>query len=162
MKKKHVFILTLFMFASCMYVTQAQQAVLASGGNATGSGGTVSYSIGQVVYSAVDTQSGFIIEGVQQPLEVTDPTVNIEKVVISLSASVYPNPSTDYLYLKIEEYPIESTHFHLYDQNGKLLQSKKITDLETQISMKEYQSAMYFVTVTDNKKEIKTFKVIKR
>ena len=48
-------------------VVQAQKVVLPSGGNATGSGGSVSYSIGQIAYSYQTGPSGSINQGVLQP-----------------------------------------------------------------------------------------------
>ncbi|MDB9721158.1 hypothetical protein OAA67_04695 [Winogradskyella sp.] len=47
---------------------QAQEIILASGGNATGSGGSVSYSIGQVFYNTNTSTEGSIEEGVQIPV----------------------------------------------------------------------------------------------
>jgi len=44
----------------------AQEAVVAGGGNASGSGGTVSYSAGQLVYSSSGGSNGSVVAGVQQ------------------------------------------------------------------------------------------------
>lgn len=54
-----------------LFATQlifAQQSISVSGGEATGSGGTVSYSIGQVFYNTYTIASGTLEEGVQIPL----------------------------------------------------------------------------------------------
>ncbi|MDY2585962.1 T9SS type A sorting domain-containing protein [Winogradskyella aquimaris] len=47
----------------------SQENISTSGGEATGSGGAVSYSIGQVVYSTYIGSNGTLSEGVQQPQE---------------------------------------------------------------------------------------------
>lgn len=47
---------------------QAQNIVLASGGNAMGTGGSVSYSIGQLDYISVSGSYGSVSQGVQQPV----------------------------------------------------------------------------------------------
>lgn len=44
----------------------AQQSSVSSGGNATGSGGSVSYSVGQVFFTTNTAASGTMSEGVQQ------------------------------------------------------------------------------------------------
>ena len=49
---------------------QAQTSVNAIGGDATGSGGSVSYSVGQVVYTTNKGTNGSVVEGVQQPYEI--------------------------------------------------------------------------------------------
>ena len=44
----------------------AQMSPVSSGGEAIGSGGTASYSMGEVLFSSYTTSQGYIIEGVQQ------------------------------------------------------------------------------------------------
>ena len=70
----------------------AQSAVSASGGNATGSGGSVAYTIGQVTYTNFSGESGSISLGVQQPNLIL--TVGTQELDITLSASVFPNPAS--------------------------------------------------------------------
>ena len=50
---------------------QAQESVNATGGNASGSGGSASYSVGQVVYTNNTGTSGSVAQGVQQPFEIS-------------------------------------------------------------------------------------------
>ena len=45
---------------------QAQQATTATGGNASGSGGTVAYSVGQIVYTTNTGSTGSVAQGMQQ------------------------------------------------------------------------------------------------
>ena len=45
----------------------AQQAALTAGGDAEGTGGRASFSIGQVAYVALTSESGLESQGVQQP-----------------------------------------------------------------------------------------------
>ena len=49
---------------------QAQTSVNATGTNASGSGGTVSYSVGQVVYTNNTGTNGSVAQGVQQAFEI--------------------------------------------------------------------------------------------
>ena len=139
---------------------QAQETVTATGGNASGSGGTVSYTIGQIVYSTNTGTSGSVAEGVQQPYEISVVT-GIDLTAVSLIVSAYPNPTTDFLTLKVDNSDFSALSFDLYDINGKLLQSQKIEGSETRIEMSNLIVATYFVKVTKSNKEIKTFKIIK-
>jgi len=148
----------------CLAVTgiQAQEiheAIPASGGNASGSGGTVSYSVGQVVYTTNTGTNGSVAQGIQQAYEISVITAVEEAKDISLSA--YPNPTTDYLTLEVNDFQRSSLRFQLYDMNGKLLQSEKITNHQTTIFMGDLATATYLVKVIRNKKEVKTFKIIK-
>jgi hypothetical protein len=65
------FFLTISFTLCSLGLVHAQESINASGGEATGSEGTVSYSVGQVFYSTFSDQgNGSISEGVQQNLEI--------------------------------------------------------------------------------------------
>ena len=79
MRKKLLYLLLLLVG----FTIQAQQAVLGSGSDASGSAGSLSYSIGQVVYTT-NSGSGFTLaQGVQQP---TDATVSVSPITPTLTA----------------------------------------------------------------------------
>lgn len=139
----------------------AQEAVTASGGEASGSGGSVSYSIGQVFYITHKGANGTVTEGVQQSYEITVLTA-IEDVDINLRAVVYPNPTTDYLNLLVDNIELSALNFQLFDNTGRILQNGKIMDRETNIAMSALVPATYFVRVVRGSTEVKTFKVIKK
>jgi hypothetical protein len=139
---------------------QAQETIPATGGNASGSGGTVSYSVGQVVYTTNTGANGSVAQGVQQPFEISVLT-GIEQTAINLVISAYPNPTTDFLQLKVESEKLKDLSFQLYNMQGKLLQNKKIEGNETSIVMSSLVPATYFVKVVQGNKEVKTFKIIK-
>ena len=141
---------------------QAQESINSTGGNASGGGGTVSYSIGQVVYTTnTSVAYGSVAQGVQQPFEISVITAIKQAQDITLVCSVYPNPASDFLTLKVDNYDAESLSYKLFDANGKLLESKIVTGNITIISMANLLPSLYFLKVIDNQKEIKTFKIIK-
>lgn len=139
---------------------QAQQAVLASGGNATGSGGSISYSIGQIDYITATGTTGSVSQGLQQPFEISTLS-GAEFTQIKLEMLVYPNPTTTNVNLKIENYDFQDLNYQIFDINGREISNQKITNTETTISLENLNAAIYFLTVYDNKKAIKTFKIIK-
>jgi len=140
---------------------QAQESVNATGGDASGSGGSASYSVGQVVYTTNTGTNGYVVQGVQQPYEISVVTGIEEAKGINLSVSAYPNPTTDYLTLEVKDVELSNLSYQLYDMNGKLLQSEKIAGNQTSISMNNLVPATYFVKVVQGNKEVKTFKIIK-
>lgn len=161
MKNLSIAISLLFLFTFSLSTIYAQEAATTSGGNASGSGGSVSYTVGQLVYSTNSGTNGSFAEGVQQPYEIS--VINgIEKAKdISLRCMVFPNPTIDFIILKIENYDIEDLTYQLYDLSGKLLESKKIIDMETKIPTTNLPSGTYFLKVVSDSKEIKTFNIIK-
>jgi len=140
---------------------QAQESLNATGGNAAGSGGIVSYSFGQVSYQHHTGTSGSIVQGVQQPYEISVVTAIEEARGIILTVTAYPNPTTDYLTLSIEEFDISNLSYQLYDKNGNLLQNGIISGNKTSIVMSNLVPASYFVKVSQGKKVVKTFKISK-
>lgn len=138
---------------------QAQQSINTSGGIATGSEGSASYSIGQIVYLTFASQEGSVAEGVQQPFEIWAVTTVEEEVGISLT--VYPNPTKNFLTLSFIEYELTGIDYLIFDLNGRVLLRSKINDPQTNIDMGGLVPAVYFLRVMKHNKELKTFKIIK-
>jgi len=141
---------------------QAQNSIPAAGGNGTGAGGTVSYTIGQVVYTTITGTTKSISAGVQQPFEISVITGISDASAISLEVSVYPNPSSSYVILKVEKYDTDDLTYILYDMNVILFQDKKFECNEPHIQLGNIITGTYLLKVADNNKEIKTFKIIKK
>ena len=152
------------LIAFCLFgygtAIQAQEAVTAAGGDATGSGGSVSYSIGQIDYITNTGTGGTVTQGVQQPYEFFIVGID-DKKDISVELSVYPNPAVSTVNLRIDNQNLENISFQLYDMNEKLILNKKVSGNVTSIQMEKLASATYFLKVLDNKKVVKTFKIIK-
>ncbi len=138
----------------------SQQTVLPTGGNSIGPGGIVHFSVGQVFYTTNSGVNGSVAQGVQQPYEISVKT-GIDNSKIQLYISAYPNPSTDYLILKIEDLTLDKLKYLLFDINGRLLQSEIITDRITNIKMVNYQPSSYILKISQDQREIKSFKIIK-
>ena len=138
----------------------AQETLTTSGGDATGTGGTSSYSVGQVVYTANTGTNGSVAQGVQQPYEISV-TTGINETTINLGMTIYPNPTTNYLTLKVDDNELSTLSFQLIDLQGKVIENKKVTATTSTINVESLPKATYFLTVTDNNQLIKTFKIIK-
>lgn len=90
---------------------QAQEAIPAAGGNSSGSGGSTSYTVGQIVYTTNTGINGSVSQGSQQPFEISVIT-GIERFNgISLNYMAYPNPTIDFLTLKVENFEKENLFY---------------------------------------------------
>jgi len=138
----------------------AQESPTATGGEAAGTGGTASYSIGQVVYTTATGTNGSVAQGVQQPYEISV-TTGVAETSINLEMNVYPNPTTNYLTLKIDNFELSTLNFQLIDLQGKVIENKKVAASNTTITMETLPKAVYFLNVTNNNQVVKTFKIIK-
>ena len=158
---KKIRLITFILFGFGLPLLQAQNAIPATGGNASGSGGSVSYSIGQIVYTKNAGTNGTAAQGVQQPYEISVVTAIEKALDISLEMVVYPNPATDFIKLKISNYDLQNLRYQLYDINGSLLLDNKVESNETSIIMSNYLPSTYFLKISDKNKVVKTFKIIK-
>ena len=152
--------LTLF-FACVLQLSYSQETVPSTGGDATGTGGTSSFTVGQVFYTTNASSTGSISQGVQQAFEFQTLS-NPELTTVQLTAVIYPNPTTDYVVLKITDTALENLKYTLFDLNGKTIASKKITTTSTQIIMKNSSIGMYLLKLTKKNQPLKTFKIIKK
>ena len=160
MKRKQAKLIILLLF--CLGITrlQAQEAEMTAGGNAIGSNGSISYSLGQVAYLSVSNSSGSVNQGVQQPYEFFIVGVN-ETNDISLELSVYPNPTNSNVTLSSKNPIFDNRYYQLFDSNGKLLLNQKLTEKITLIPMESLPTSTYILKVSENDIEVKTFKIIK-
>ena len=152
---------SLILFLCLLFTTSivySQEIVTTAGGEATGSG-TVSYSIGQVVYSNTTGSNGSVSQGVQQAYEIVDAIG--EAVEINLELTAYPNPTNNALTLNIGNYNNQNLSYRLCDMQGKLLDSKKVINSSTEIGMQGLPASTYLLNIVDNESLIKTFRIIK-
>jgi len=166
MRHKKARLFAILMLVIGLTALHAQQTITAAGGNAAGSGGSVSYSVGQVFYTTNTGTGGSVLQGVQQPYEISVVTAIEEGKDISLQCSVYPNPAASYLIVHFDGEVKNAYSASLFDMNGKLLASWDITGSDTRIGMSNLPIATYFLKIrqtknTASQSEIKTFKIIK-
>jgi hypothetical protein len=163
-KRKLIILAGLMFLMYCLPVpgTFAQDVISATGGNASGSGGSVNYTIGQIVYYTHNGQGGLVSEGIQKPYEISVVTSVEETLGINLTIAAFPNPTTDYLTLQVDEIAMPDIFYYLFDLQGKHIQSERISANHTSIFMGDLIPAIYFVRVIQGNREIKTFKIMKR
>jgi hypothetical protein len=154
--------LTLLIFGLCIISIHAQTSINSTGGIASGIGGSVSFSVGQLVYTTNTGINGSLVQGVQQPYEITIKTAIEQAKGINLSITAYPNPTNNNLLLNISNFDISNLYYELYDMNGKILLKQKVISNETNIVMSNLLPATYFLKLIQENKEIKSFKIIKK
>ena len=145
-------------FSAANAQTTLHNAVVTSGGDLTGSGGSASYTIGQTIYTTVGTNET-ATQGIQQAIEVNVNGVDEFKDISLIS--VYPNPTDAYLNLKIENQPIDPLYFLMSDMTGKQLMSQSINQNSTLIDLKPLSAGNYLLTVYNEKQTLKSLSIIK-
>jgi len=91
----------------------AQEAVVTAGNDFTNNSGSLSYSLGQVVYTTNTGSDGTVSEGVQQAYEIF--TLKVEDHRLKPSMTVYPNPTEDIVNLRIDDLNSDKLSYMLFD-----------------------------------------------
>jgi hypothetical protein len=138
----------------------AQEGTVASGGDATGAGGNVSYSIGQINYVSATIAGDQVNQGIQQAFEIFAYT-GIEEKTIDLNYSAYPNPTNGHLNLKVDRADYSSLKYMLTSIDGRSLAQDDVVDKNTTISMQGFASGTYVLTIIQGSKKIKSYNIIK-
>ena len=152
--KNYLTIATAFLCVS-LY---SQSNTVSAGGDADGDNGSISYSIGQVVYTSAQGSNGNVNQGVQQPYDVGVVT-GIEEAGINLS--VFPNPTSGLLTLTVADEDASLLSYQLFDASGRLVDSKNKLNSTNAISLDGYATGVYTLSVSRENKQIKSFRLVR-
>ena len=153
--KKIIYLIIIILVNSLSLL--AQNGTVASAGKASGNGGYVTYSIGQVNYISVSGNNGKVAQGLQQSYEI----MTIQDGAKTSTITLYPNPTTDYIVLNIQNTDLKSMSYSLFDAPGRVIKNEKLFEAQTEISMLSLANGTYFIKVMATADDIKTFKIIK-
>jgi len=161
MKKNfEVFLILLVLSATNSSFCYAQSVIAAAAGNSTGTVGSESHTVGQIVWSEVSGTNGTMLQGIEHFFG--NPPVGIQKYFATIpEIVVHPNPADDFIKLISEDYMLGNFIFKLYNPKGILLLEKKIESTETEIAMRNYAPGSYLLIIFRNGVPVKTFKIIK-
>ena len=159
MRIKYLLLPALFFI---MVPSFAQRAIIPGGGNGSGTGGSMSYSIGQLFYTSTSDGSDQLFHGVQQPYEISMVSGWERYPEISLAFSAYPNPVSDILILNVGSFIRKDLKFKMYNSEGKVLFWDNLLAEETNINVNHLVSGIYFLAVFVENSSVKTFRIIKK
>ena len=130
------------------------------GGVDIGTGGTVSYSVGQLVYSTDQSAGGSLAQGVQRPYRLA--SVEIKPSAPALNFAVLPNPTDGDLLLRLSDKPEESPVYKVTDLKGRELLEGTVSYPDTEISLAGFASGTYLIQIQNTKnKPLQTLQIIK-
>ncbi len=162
MNFQRFFIATIILGFVGLQGIKAQNELLTTGGDISGSGGSVAFSIGQTVYTNYEGVGGRTSLGVQQPYVIVTGINEPDKF---FSANIYPNPANSSIQLKLEKNTpvanLDNLAYSLYDINGRLVISNEIVSEITSIPIGNLSNALYLLRVTRDNAEILSFKIFK-
>jgi hypothetical protein len=147
------------LFSLGIFGVNAQSSTVTAGGEGSGSGGTVSYSIGLTNFEVSSGTSGSAAAGVQHAYVTV--VSGVDHPEINLRAEVYPNPTANHVTLEVDEISTNNLSFVLLDITGNVLQQSSVISSSTIINLENLSNTTYLLKVFRKKQELKTFKIIK-
>lgn len=138
-------------------------AIVSGGSTTTNSYGSISYSIGQVRYSTIESSDASLYEGIQRPeSKVKEKNFDIEEESPLSTAKIFPNPFRDHFKIIIEKTLISNSSYKLYDLSGKIIHQGKMDQPITEVYPRNIPNAIYILQLTDLKGSNNSFKIIKK
>ena len=160
-KAYHRYLIIALLACTIIIPAKGQDSFNASGGDASGNGGTVAYSIGQLVYTTQVGTNGISEQGVQHAFNIFTSDIHEPSTVITLTA--FPNPVADQLALQINDYKGDLVTYQLIDIQGKLLNTAQIVSQQTLINMANLPAGTYFLNLfNQEQKQLQLFKILKK
>lgn len=138
------------------------QTLDSAGGEGSGEGGSISISVGQLSYTTISDPQLEIYQGVQIPAFNDAGTIAPAEKPLKIDIQAYPNPTTDYFVLNVQNYENEDLTYEFYNLQGKLIETKPINSSKTTINSSNLEAAVYLLRISYKNIPIKTLKIIKR
>ena len=151
-------LLSFSIFLSCTFCSFAQNAISTTGGHIKSTGGSTSFTVGQVVYVLKKGNGSYLNEGVQQVY--TKKTTPIEELVYLKEVQLYPNPTQETMTLILWSMEDVQVRYTIMDYLGKEIKNGIILSEKSEISLRDLPSGNYFISLK-SKKEIRIFKMVK-
>ncbi|NLJ82554.1 MAG: T9SS type A sorting domain-containing protein [Bacteroidales bacterium] len=89
-------------------------------------------------------------------------TVGINEAYIGRHIQVFPNPAKEHIHIQQTSNMLYTLEISLMDISGKTILKETINDKQSTIHIAEVAKGMYFLTIKQDQKRIKTLKIIKQ
>ena len=107
----------------------------------------------------INNASGNINQGVQQPYQILDNSVNESDNTFEIT--IGPNPSFDVLTVQADFSKMKDIQGFITDQNGKMVKERQNLSLNPSFKLNDLSSGNYFLNIENEQKLIKSYKIIK-
>ncbi|MFC4165532.1 T9SS type A sorting domain-containing protein [Epilithonimonas zeae] len=139
---------------------KAQKTIASTGITASGSGGSISYTVGQIDYQQKGANAQ-VMEGVQHAYEII--TLAVEDLDNKAkNILLCPNPVKDFLFVDFNNENYQGSNYALFDSQGKLIKKGNLTQQKSELDFSTLPSSVYIIQIFQNNQNIKTFKIIKK
>jgi len=159
MRKFLILFLLLWTCAFAQSQTITQQLISSSGDEFKNNTYQLDWSVGETTTETLTANNLMLTQGFHQGHYII---TSIEQMSdLQFDINVFPNPTTDFIQLKIQTEKFENLHFTISDLSGKILFTEKQIIENQQIILSNYLTGVYFLSVYKQNQLLKSFKIIK-
>ena len=137
----------------------SQQATTSAGGNATGIGGSASYSVGQVGYTTMNGSMLSVTAGVQQPYIIQ--SVGLPEEARPVQLQIYPNPTNSDLTLVLLDEQAGPLHCRIIDALGNIVSESLVEGRQARLTTGQLPASIYFLQVSRENRVLQSFRIVK-
>lgn len=142
-------------------ISQAQEVISSQGSSYNTEAINIDFTIGEVISETLTSSDLSINQGFHQAIIVEEMVTDIiNQSTIDHGINVYPNPTTNYVILHMDE--IEGFQYQIFDLNGRAVTHAIINDSQTKIDFTKMKEGIYQLLIFDNNKnKLKGYKITK-
>lgn len=148
----------IFSFMEIFAQSLSPELISSSGDSFSNATYQLDWSVGEVLTTTHVSGNIIITQGFHQNNYVI---TTVESFETQIDMIIYPNPTTNFINLQIENELYEKMQYQLTDITGKILQIRQIVNMTEQIDFSIYSNGIYLLSVFQNNQIIKSFKIQK-
>lgn len=138
----------------------SQAGLSAGGGNASSTGASVSFTIGQLDFVSQSNNNGSFNQGVQQPFEWFT-IVSIDEATSIDGLSIFPNPTRGEIFVNLNTAK-DKVVVRVYDALGKFIFSQTLNNPQNRMELGALANGAYYIHFnSENGLQNEVIKVIK-
>ncbi len=155
-----IFVTFLLSAAGLTSQSLSQSVVASSGGNGTGEGISIQWTIGETFTETLQGDALILTQGFHQTDLIVTSIDEISGVEVEILA--FPNPATEHVTIGVHDDSYTGMTYRLADFLGNILAVGALDGFETQVSFSKLQSGVYFLVVSSSEQHLKTFRIVKK
>lgn len=154
--------LSLFCFLTCFSQSYSTQVIASSGDEFKSSDILLTWTIGETITETITNNNFTLTQGFNQTKIIITSIDHLPDLKFSISA--YPNPTSEFVYLKIESENenIKNLQYQVINSKGSTILRKLISSNLVEIDFHNFSNGIYLLVVFDNRTILKTFKILKQ
>ena len=160
MKKQLLTIAAIGLLGTIKAQTVMPEVLSSSGGSGQTAQVSLAWTIGEPVTTTVSDGTSTLTQGFQQPTLLIATSQNENNELLSLF--VYPNPTADYVTLKLDQSNDAQYNFKVFDSAGKLVNEGKANASQPNISFQGFASGQYTISLLSPKLKQQSISIIKQ